>query len=83
MRRTAVVGAAFLLGVLVFPPAVHAASARTAALQVGLRAHGFDPGPIDGVRGPLTSGALVQFQRARGLPTTGVVGRGMAAVAGA
>ena len=62
MRRFAVVGVAVSIGVLAFAPSGVAASARVAALQVGLRAHGFDPGPVDGVRGPLTTSAL------RGLP---------------
>ncbi len=76
MRRFAVVGVAVFIGVLVFAPSGLAASARVAALQVGLRAHGFDPGPIDGVRGQLTTSALLRFQRAHGIPATGLVGRG-------
>ena len=75
MRRFAVVGVAVFIGVLVFAPSGLAASARVAALQVGLRAHGFDPGPVDGVRGQLTTSALVSFQRARGIRPTGLVGR--------
>jgi LysM repeat protein len=76
MRRFAVVGVAVFVGVLVFAPSGLAASARVAALQVGLRAHGFDPGPVDGVRGRLTTNALIAFQRARGIRATGLVGRG-------
>ena len=76
MRRFAVVGVAVFIGVLVLAPSGLAASARVAALQVGLRAHGFDPGPVDGVRGPLTTKALVAFQRAKGIRATGLVGRG-------
>ena len=45
MRRFAVLGVAVFIGVLVFAPSGLAASARVAALQVGLRAQGFDPGP--------------------------------------
>ena len=74
VRRFAVVGVAVLVGVLAFAPSGLAASARVAALQVGLRAHGFDPGPVDGVRGQLTTNALVAFQRARGIRATGNVG---------
>ena len=74
MRRFAVVGVALALGVLAFAPNAVAASARVAALQVGLQAHGFDPGPIDGVRGPRTTGALVAFQRAHGIRATGRLG---------
>ena len=51
MRRFAVVGVAVFIGVLVFAPSGLAASARVAALQVALHAHGFDPAPVDGVRG--------------------------------
>jgi len=76
MRRFAVVGVAVFIGVLVFAPSGLAASARVAALQVGLRAHGFDPGPIDGVRGQLTTRALLRFQKAHGIQATGLVGRG-------
>jgi N-acetylmuramoyl-L-alanine amidase len=32
---------------------------------------GFDPGPIDGIHGPLTSEALERFQRVEGLERTG------------
>ena len=74
MRRVAVVGAALLLGVLVLGSPAEAASARIAALQVGLRAHGFSPGPIDGVRGPRTTNALVSFQRRKGIRPLGRVG---------
>jgi hypothetical protein len=75
MRRFAVAGVAVFIGVLVFAPSGLAASARVAALQIGLRAHGFDPGPVDGVRGQLTTQALLRFQRARGIEATGLVGR--------
>ena len=74
MRRFAVVGVALLLGVLGLAPESFAGNARVAALQVALRAHGFDPGPVDGVRGPATSGALLRFQRAKGLVSDGKVG---------
>ena len=74
MRRFAVVGVALLLGVLGLAPESFAGNARVAALQVALRAHGFDPGPVDGVRGPSTTGALLRFQRAKGLVPDGKVG---------
>jgi LysM repeat protein len=75
MRRCAVVGVAVSIGVLAFAPSGLAASARVAALQVGLRAHGFDPGPVDGVRGSITNSAVVAFQRKNGIRATGKVGR--------
>jgi hypothetical protein len=71
MRRFAVAFLASLAAVAVAAPVASGASPRTAALQVGLRAHGFDPGPIDGLRGPLTRQALVAFQRKRGLECDG------------
>ena len=71
MRRFAVVGVAVSIGVLAFAPSGVAASARVAALQIGLRAHGLDPGPVDGVRGPMTSSAVVAFQRKHGIRATG------------
>jgi LysM repeat protein len=74
MRRFGVVGVVLSLAALGLASEAGAASARVAALQVGLRAHGFDPGPIDGVRGPLTRGALVRFQRAKGLQPDGKLG---------
>ena len=74
MRRFAVSGGALFLCVLAFAPNGLAASPRIAALQVGLRAHGLDPGPVDGVKGPRTVNALLAFQRKKGLPATGGLG---------
>jgi peptidoglycan hydrolase-like protein with peptidoglycan-binding domain len=39
--------------------------------QIALRNAGFEPGSIDGVMGPKTETALLQFQAAQGLPKTG------------
>jgi soluble lytic murein transglycosylase-like protein len=75
MRRFAVVGVALSLGALGLAPEAFAGSARVAALQVALRAHGFAPGPVDGVRGPLTRSALVRFQRAKKLSPDGKMDR--------
>jgi transglycosylase-like protein with SLT domain/putative peptidoglycan binding protein/LysM domain-containing protein len=75
MRRFAVVGVALFLGVLGLVPNASAGSARVAALQVALRAHGFDPGTVDGVRGPLTRSALLAFQRRKGLACHGKLDR--------
>lgn len=39
--------------------------------QLELQQLGFNPGPIDGIMGPLTRGALRDFQQDRGLAVTG------------
>lgn len=43
-------------------------------IQRALKARGFDPGPLDGVMGRMTLGALRAFQRARQLEPDGIVG---------
>jgi LysM repeat protein len=75
MRRFGVVGAVLVLGFLVLAAEGIAANPRTAALQIGLRAHGFDPGLVDGVHGPRTRRALLAFQRKKGLLCDGKLDR--------
>ena len=75
MRRFAVVGVALSIGVLGLADGAFAANARIAAVQVALRVHGFDPGPIDGISGPLTRRALASFQREQKLPPDGSIDR--------
>lgn len=48
--------------------------AGMASLQRQLADRGFDPGPIDGVKGPRTTAAVKAFQRANGLKEDGIVG---------
>jgi Peptidase family M23/Putative peptidoglycan binding domain len=55
--------------------AVAAGSARVAALQVALHAHGLYAGPIDGIEGRGTRHAIRRFQRRRHLAVDGVVGQ--------
>ena len=43
-------------------------------VQKRLNEEGFDCGPADGIMGPRTRGAIVAFQRARGLDPDGIVG---------
>jgi peptidoglycan hydrolase-like protein with peptidoglycan-binding domain len=43
--------------------------------QEKLKSSGFDPGPIDGNMGPQTKEALRDYQKARGLPQTGMLDR--------
>lgn len=57
-------------------PSAAAAQMPTAAvreMQGRLRAMGFNPGPVDGIVGPLTESAAQQYRRARGLEATGAV----------
>jgi len=44
-------------------------------LQQRLRRLGNEPGPIDGLYGPLTEGAVQRFQQRHGLAVDGIVGR--------
>jgi uncharacterized protein (TIGR02594 family) len=43
------------------------------AIQRALKAQNFDPGPLDGIWGRLTMGAVEAFQRARGLNVDGML----------
>jgi soluble lytic murein transglycosylase-like protein/peptidoglycan hydrolase-like protein with peptidoglycan-binding domain len=74
VRRTVVIVVAAAVALALAGPAVAAPSARIAALQVALRAHGLYPGAVDGVSGPLTRKAVLTFQRTHRIRTTGKVG---------
>jgi peptidoglycan hydrolase-like protein with peptidoglycan-binding domain len=50
-------------------------SAQVRSLQRRLERAGFAPGPIDGLYGPLTQGAVERFQTAHGLSADGIAGR--------
>lgn len=75
MRRFAAVGVALSVGVLAAVQDASAANPRIAAAQVALRAHGLNPGPVDGVPGPLTRSALASFQRTKKLRPDGRIDR--------
>jgi len=66
--------AAIVAACLLAPASASAASARVAALQVALRAHGAYAGPIDGLSGPGTSTGVRRIQRRAGLVTDGIAG---------
>jgi murein DD-endopeptidase MepM/ murein hydrolase activator NlpD len=63
-----------LAGFALTAPVATARSARTAALQVALRAKGVYAGSVDGIRGPGTRDAIRRFQARRGLAFDGIVG---------
>ncbi len=73
--RLALVGA-LAAGLAAAAPAGALASgtqnAQHAGLQVALRAQGLYRGPIDAIVGPQTAAAVKAFQRAHGLPVTGI-----------
>lgn len=43
------------------------------AVQEALMVRGYETGPLDGIYGPLTSGAVARFQEVSGMPPTGNV----------
>ena len=73
MRRLVLTAAAAFAGLLLAAPA-GASTASVAALQVALRAQGLYAGSVDGVKGPITKGAIVAFQRRQGLVPDGRIG---------
>lgn len=46
-------------------------SKRVRDIQRQLRNSGYEPGDIDGIFGPQTSRAIIQYQKKHGLPQTG------------
>ena len=63
-----------LVGALQASAARGQGDASVAALQVGLRVHGFYAGPVDGLFGPQTARAVRTLQRRRGLLVDGIPG---------
>ena len=60
--------------VLALAAPAEAGSPNVAALQVALRARGFYPGTIDGIRGPQTIRAVRAFQRRARITVDGICG---------
>jgi murein DD-endopeptidase MepM/ murein hydrolase activator NlpD len=56
------------------PPTATATRPGVAALQSALAARGVYGGFVDGIRGPLTRVAVLEFQRRRGLAVDGIAG---------
>jgi peptidoglycan hydrolase-like protein with peptidoglycan-binding domain len=52
------------------------------AAQVALSRYGYDPGPVNGTFNPSTREAVLQFQEARGIRTTGELDSQTAAALG-
>ena len=60
---------------LAFPISAQAiTNPQIPGLQVALRAHGYYPGPIDGIAGPMTASGVRHFQRHSGIVVDGVAG---------
>src|SRR5579863_6392944 len=60
-----------MLGLSLMPRASAADRDDIKKAQETLRDKGYDPGPIDGVLGPQTRGAISQYQKSENLPVTG------------
>jgi murein DD-endopeptidase MepM/ murein hydrolase activator NlpD len=75
MRSGRVLALPLVLLAAAFPTSgLAAGSAGVAALQVGLRAHGFYVGAVDGVAGPQTAKAVRRLQRRARIAVDGVAG---------
>ncbi|MDE5095982.1 MAG: peptidoglycan-binding protein [Trichodesmium sp. St11_bin5] len=46
---------------------------KVKTLQIGLGTMGFNPGPIDGIFGSKTTGAVKEFQKSKGIKADGIV----------
>lgn len=66
--------ATVFVSLLLAPSAIAAGDPEVAALQVGLRTHGFYAGTVDGVLGVGTVQAVQRLQRKKGIAVDGVPG---------
>jgi peptidoglycan hydrolase-like protein with peptidoglycan-binding domain len=60
-----------IFGLSLMPRASAAGRDDIKKVQETLRDKGYNPGPIDGVLGPQTRGAISQYQKSENLPDTG------------
>jgi murein DD-endopeptidase MepM/ murein hydrolase activator NlpD len=74
MGQVRAIAAIAVLVALALPQTATADRANVAALQTALRALDLYGGFVDGVRGPLTRGAVIGLQRRSGLAVDGIAG---------
>jgi peptidoglycan hydrolase-like protein with peptidoglycan-binding domain len=74
MRARAIRALAVVLAAAFITPQATAGDPAVAALQVGLQSRGLYTGPIDGVTGPGTAGAIRRLQARARIAVDGVVG---------
>jgi peptidoglycan hydrolase-like protein with peptidoglycan-binding domain len=75
MRPRALLACLVVVSALALPATAYAfTNPQIPGLQVALRAHGFYPGPIDGIAGPMTANGVRGFQRHVGIVVDGVAG---------
>jgi peptidoglycan hydrolase-like protein with peptidoglycan-binding domain len=56
---------------VLYVPVKKSELSQLAQAQQMLTELGYDPGPVDGIMGPMTGGALRRFQQDQSLPVTG------------
>jgi peptidoglycan hydrolase-like protein with peptidoglycan-binding domain len=75
MRPRALLACLVVVSALALPATAYAfTNPQIPGLQVALRAHGFYPGPIDGIAGPMTANGVRRFQRHVGIVIDAVAG---------
>jgi peptidoglycan hydrolase-like protein with peptidoglycan-binding domain len=76
VARVSTLLAVFAIAGIACAEATAIGKVQVPGVQVALYRHGYYKGPIDGVSGPMTRGAIRKFQKAKGLQPDGVVGKG-------